>query len=191
LSVSIKTKILASFGGDNLDPDILDMKAGDSFKLLVHRDDEQASYSGVTNMEGMLMVADRAEQFLTQLGYDPSFAAAYAKAYSHKGFQTSFRLKALGEQWNVEEGVTLDIQGINFIEIRADKLMSKDEITARSNSQNKAARVVQPGEEDTVEPTQAGQAQQEQSSTPGDFSSQGGYGAYNPNPSKNDPFAGM
>ena len=126
LSVSLKTKNLASFGAGNTDPDILDMKAGDAITLLVQRDGDD-SFSGMTTLEAFLLVQEKAQTFLIKQGFAKSFANAYAKAYIHKAFQTTFRLRGLGIQWDIDSGVVIDMQAVNYIEVRADKLLPSGE----------------------------------------------------------------
>lgn len=121
LTVRIKTKNLASFGGGNLDPDLLDMRAGDNFELLVHKDNEEASTA--TKVDTFLMLQQKSETFLARLGFDPEFASAYAKTFVDLGFQTTFRSKTIGIGWSPDEGVTIEVEGINYMEVRADRLL--------------------------------------------------------------------
>jgi hypothetical protein len=120
-SVEVVTHNLASFGGDNLDPDVLDMRAGDPFDLLTAQDADQSSY---TETEQQLIA--QTTDYMTGLAYDPGFAAAYAKVYQATvGFQNTFRLKALGIDWDADAGdepaVTLSIHGVNYVEVRLDQ----------------------------------------------------------------------
>lgn len=115
-AVSIKTENLASFGGGNLDPDILDMDTGDSFELKVNRDPG----STATQVEDVLLTPFGAPEFLRFVGYDGKFADLYAKAYNDAGFLTAFKLKSLGVSWDSIDGVSLDIHGINYLEVRMD-----------------------------------------------------------------------
>lgn len=121
LTIDIKTKSLATFGGSNLDPDLLDMKAGDSLEVLVNRDDQDLN--SMTRIETLLLMQDRAQAFMRQLGFDGAFAAAYAKAYTNGGFQTVFRVKTVAVTWDAEEGVGFDIHCINYLEVRMDQTL--------------------------------------------------------------------
>ena len=133
LSVQLKTKNLASFGGGNLNPDILDMKAGDAFTVTVQRDDD-VNYNAISNVEATLLVEDKAASLLKKLGFADEFAEVYAKVYAAKGFQSTFRLHGLGVTWDCENGVELDIAGVNYIEVRAEKLLPKGEEVAPAGS---------------------------------------------------------
>jgi hypothetical protein len=116
LTVGIKTVNLASFGGGNLDPDILDMKAGDTIEVLVNRDEDDTNT--ITTIENVLLAQGRAEEFMRTTGYGPRIAKAYAKAYTDAGFQTRFKVKNLNLNWDIEQSITIDISAVNFIEVR-------------------------------------------------------------------------
>ena len=119
LEIAIKTKNLGSFGGSNLDPDVLDMKVGDTFDLLVNRDPDNVNQ--MTNIELNLTGIGTSAAFMRALGFSDGFADAYATAYTNAAFLTQFKLKGLKVDWNCDTGVSLDLEGINYIEIRADK----------------------------------------------------------------------
>lgn len=125
LTVSLSTVNLASFGGGNADPDLLDMKAGDTIDVQVSREDEV--FNNTPNkIENAMQLQSRAELFLTTVGYSPEFAAAAAKASSDAGFQTLFRVKGCTFKWETDRGVSIDIHAVNYIEVRADKILPKD-----------------------------------------------------------------
>lgn len=132
LTLKVATKNLASLGGGNLDPDILDMRAGDPFELLVNRDPTGPS---VNQIEQFLVVQERAAQFLRDLGFDDGFADAYAKAYGDSGFQTVFRTKTVGIKWSIDDGVAVDLEGMNYITVRADAAFGDDDGSADAASQ--------------------------------------------------------
>lgn len=119
LKVHLQTKNLASFGGGNDNPDILDMRPGDPFELLVARSDDEMST--VNKIEQSLVVQSRAAEFLEQLGFPDEFANAYAKAYTDSGFQQTFRSRKVGLTWSIDEGASIDIEGINYTEVRIDR----------------------------------------------------------------------
>ncbi len=123
--VQVKTKNLASFGGGNLDPDILDMQPGDTFDVQVNRENKE--YSSITNVEQALLIQQRARQYLNQLGYEDDIAKVYAEAYANIGFQTTFRTAQVGIKWDCDVGVEIEVQGRNYLEVRADKSLGADE----------------------------------------------------------------
>jgi len=117
ITLDLKTKNLASFGAGNLDPDILDMRVGDTFELLVAR---ETHFGTSGELEDRLLAS--ASQLMQDLGFDDQLAAAYAKAYVDGGFQTTFRLRQMSVDWDGdEEGVSIDLHGANYVEIRVDQ----------------------------------------------------------------------
>lgn len=138
LAVRVVTKSLASFGGGNLDPDALDMIPGDSVDIEVARTRELTQATAVSDVAEQ--VATRAVDFLRSLGYSAELAAAYARATEGVGLPTTFRVKALGIDWDAEsEGVTIDIEAMNYIEVRADVDLPDDERITPSDVQSAAA----------------------------------------------------
>lgn len=114
VEVVIKTKNLASFGGGNEDPDILDAQAGDNVEILVDRGN--ASTEALTEKR----LLTEASQMLTALGYGEEFANAYAKAYTNAGFQTIYRIKEMSTTGDVTDGVAFEIRAANLIQVRGD-----------------------------------------------------------------------
>jgi hypothetical protein len=117
LAVDVKTDNMGSFGGSNLDPDILDMKVGDTFEILVNRDPDDVN--DLTRIETALTAQGQNAALMVQLGFSQAFANAYARAYTNAGLLTLFKLKSLKIDWG-EDGVTLTVGGINYIEVRAN-----------------------------------------------------------------------
>ena len=111
-----KTKVFASFGGGNLDPDLLDLKAADPIEVLVDR----SSAFVVSEAETELTAEGANEKFLTALGFTPEFARAYSKAYRNAGFQRLFRVREMTVSGDVEEGVNFEIRAVNFIQVRGE-----------------------------------------------------------------------
>src|SRR5271166_914444 len=124
--VNLKTKSLGSFGGQNEDPDLLDMIPGDALDVLVNRDEQE--FNSQAAIETILLLQDRAKQFMVALGYDEQFAQQYAKAYSNTGMQTTFRVKTVSTTWDVEDGVSFDIACINYLEVRMVDTLSSGEL---------------------------------------------------------------
>jgi hypothetical protein len=116
LSWDIKTRDLCSYGGTADDPDLLDMRAGDAFELLIDRGEHHV----VTATEKRLTSFANGGEHLSDLGYSKEFAAAYARAYTSAGFQTLFKLSEMQVEWEIEKGIDITMKGINFVEVRAD-----------------------------------------------------------------------
>ncbi len=116
IEVAIKTVNLASFGGDNEDPDILDIKSGDAVEVLVDR----ASAGTAADTEAKLTAHGANEEHLKGLGYSAEFSAAYAKAYENAAFQRFYRVKEMSTTGDVDAGVAFEIRACNFIQARGD-----------------------------------------------------------------------
>jgi hypothetical protein len=114
--IQLETPNLASFGGDSLDPDVLDMLVGDTFEVLVARDQETDAMSGT---EDDLLA--RGTELMRSLGFDEGFSAAYSNAYTSAGFLTTFRVRQMTQEWDAEEGLNIAIHGVNYLEVRVDQ----------------------------------------------------------------------
>lgn len=122
----MKTDNFASFGGGNTDPDLLDMRAGDPLEILVARDDSRSTPGRV---EGDLAAFSRNVQYMQRLGFDGEFASAYARAYTDAGFPTVYRTRQVVVSGSVEqgEGVSFDVECVNYLEVTSDKSLDGDE----------------------------------------------------------------
>lgn len=120
LTVEVKTNNQSSFGGGNLDPDIFDMKFGDTFEVLTNQNpaDETNTFNFI---ESQLNSAQLNSAYMQSLGFSAQFAEAYAKAYTNVGLQTLFRMKQLKASWNIATGYDFHLVGINYIEARANR----------------------------------------------------------------------
>jgi hypothetical protein len=128
--VEVKTRALGSFGGGNTDPDLLDIRFGDTLELMVNRTDDEVAT--ITLMEKALTAQQRAAELMVNLGFDPQFADAYGKAYANSGFVTQFRTHQVRIDWQVADeggggGVQLTIQAVNYTQVRADKALPQGE----------------------------------------------------------------
>lgn len=130
VKVKLKTKNLGSYGGDNYDPDLLDLHTGDNFQILI---DPAVGYlSGPTQIQSQLQASDLGQAFLSQLGFDADFSKAYAKAYTNVGVQSIYRVRTMQMEWGVDEGVSLDIEGANYVEARVDPNATTGSTTTNS-----------------------------------------------------------
>ncbi len=122
------TKNLGSYGGGNLDPDALDALAGDPIDIRVLRDGDFGNSVQLTD----LATTTRGADFLRELGFSDRFARAYQKAINNIGLQSTFRVKTMGAQFEGQsEGIVLDFELMNYIEVRSDKLLpSGEELSA-------------------------------------------------------------
>jgi hypothetical protein len=130
LESSFSTRNLGSFGGGNLDPDMLDALPGDTISVEINRD-----RFGATIMSIEDRVASEAGSFLQQLGYPKDFADAYERAAKNVGFPTSFRVRKLTFEWSDGDdgGIQIHADVSNYIEVRSDKELPAGEETAAPN----------------------------------------------------------
>ena len=125
LQCEIKTMNLSSFGGGNLDPDFLDMQAGDCFEVLVNRSDDEVNT--LTLIEKAQTIQAKNAVFMQSLGFDSEFAQAYAKAYTDAGFLPQWRLQNMKVTCTSEQGVEISLTGCNYIEVRSDQSLAPGE----------------------------------------------------------------
>lgn len=119
---TISTKNMASFGGGNPDPDILDIQAGDQIELEMHKDlDAPNTVVSIQDAQGA-----RAAEFLIQKGFSKEIADAYGKAKANIFFPTSYRVREMGIDWDVSEGVSIDIEATNYASAARDTLKLPD-----------------------------------------------------------------
>ena len=121
LTGKIVTQNLGSFGGSNTDPDLLDVQAGDSVQVEVQRDEP-----GLATMGGNVN-AGQAASLLEQVGYPSSFAAAYQNTIANVGLPSTFRVRTAAFDWDIEQGVTVDFEVVNYVEVRASKTLPAGE----------------------------------------------------------------
>jgi hypothetical protein len=139
LNLRFQTINLASFGGSNSDPDLLDMQAGDAIDFELQRTPEAPGSAGATQDA----VQSRAASFLTGLGFDSDFAAAYGRALAQVGLTGTYRTRSIGIEWDADAGVNVDIEAVNFLEVRADKaLPAGEEIEPPADTGGAPERVV-------------------------------------------------
>ncbi len=114
IGVVAKTRSFASFGGNNLDPDLLDMKTTDPFEIHVDRGGD----STTSRTEAKAQEYEKIVAHLKALGYRESLATAYAKAYTNAGLQRLYRLREMTVSGDVQEGVSFELHGANFVQVR-------------------------------------------------------------------------
>jgi hypothetical protein len=134
LVVRVKTKNLSSFGGGNADPDLLDIRAGDDFDVLVNREPT----AGATATEESLTGEGSGSELLKRLGYPDALAKTYEQVYLNANIQKTFRVKEAKIGWDSDSGVTIDIAGINYMEARLDR--EKGDVASDPDEDPTAAR---------------------------------------------------
>jgi len=117
LAVTVRTTNLASFGGGNDDPDLLDMKAMDSVEILM---DSSRSFSTGLDMERRLRSREQCEELMRSLGYSAALARGYARAYTAAGFQRIYRVRESTLTWSETEAPRFEIKVVNYVVSRVD-----------------------------------------------------------------------
>lgn len=143
LDVFIRTMDLGSFGGSALDPDLLDCKPGDTVQFEVSDDDATAEQSTVNNIERQQTSASKAAAFMSQLGYSDDFATAYGEARENALMQPYFRVKRMEFSWDIEKGIDIGVQAVNYIEVRGDTLPKGEEIEPSMTSAEARQKLIQ------------------------------------------------
>lgn len=135
LAFKIETRDLASFGGDNEDPDLLDLRDGDAVEVLVARDQSDE----ITRLRG-LSAEDRTAR-LVSLGFPRNLALRYAALLDSAGFQTAFRVREAHFDFSQEDGVKITVDAINYLVVREEhELPAGEEPTSPRTSGQRARR---------------------------------------------------
>jgi hypothetical protein len=116
VEATIVSRNLSSLGGEDIDPDILDAEPGDSIDAITAPTGDEQDFNTIQALASESSVAQR----LTNAGFDPAFASAYAKAYSNQGFPRTFRARTISTKWDNGDGLEIQIGCINYIEVRVD-----------------------------------------------------------------------
>ena len=118
--VSIETKCLASFGGDNLDPDAFDLREGDAMQVQIVRASGPDSPGTVQNMA----LATATE--LVQAGFTQALATAYVQARDSILLPNTFRVRQAAFDFT-DRGVSLKIDVINYVVAAISKPLPQGE----------------------------------------------------------------
>lgn len=143
LDVFIRTMDLGSFGGSALDPDLLDCQPGDTIQFEVTDDDSTAETSTLNDIERQQTSASKAATFMANLGYGPEFSQAYGEARENALMQPYFRVKRMEFSWDIEKGVDIGVQAVNYIEVRGDTLPKGEEIEPSMTSAEARQKLIQ------------------------------------------------
>ena len=121
LGGSISTKNLASFGGDNEDPDLMKLRPGDPIEIRFDASglefypppiSELTNHAGRSEEEEVQAVKER-------LG-DENLARAIVQANRGQSTQQTFRVGNVRYQWNAGSGISVDFDFQNYVEVRSD-----------------------------------------------------------------------
>lgn len=118
---TVETVNLGSFGGDNLDPDVLDLEEGDPVQIEVVRSDTASTVQK--------LAAATADE-LVALGFKSDLAAAYVAARDRIALPNTFRTRQMSTDWSNDKTVVVKIAAVNYVVVSVDKtLPDGEEIT--------------------------------------------------------------
>jgi hypothetical protein len=120
---AISTKSLASFGGNNADPDLLRLRVGDAVELAVDASNLQ-SYPPVVselNQQNSRGFEEQVKALTARIG-DANLARVLVATSrgSVQELQRIFRVADIRYSWNAESGVAIDFDFSNYVEVRYD-----------------------------------------------------------------------
>jgi hypothetical protein len=143
---------LASFGGGNMDPDTLDIQAGDAVQVEIARSNHHRDASVDTTGKIEDENANRAAEYMRERGFSEGFVKAYGRAM-RQGFLSIFRVKTLALNYDAEQGVSFDFETTNFREIRSKDLPKGEEISPPPTDAKPVKVVVEDGAPGAALPT--------------------------------------
>lgn len=143
IELFVRTRDLGSFGGSALDPDLLDCKAGDTIQFEVTDDDGTADTLIQSGIERDLITEAAAALYMRKRGYSEDFSIAYGKARVNAPLQPYFRVKRLEFTWDIEKGIDIGVQAMNYIEVRGDDLPKGEKIDPGETSVEIRKRLIE------------------------------------------------
>lgn len=124
LGGSVKTRALASFGGNNQDPDLLYIRPRDPLTISVDIRPNTAQVPNVSTPAALIDQARssiaRLEQQITQRTGDAVLAkaVAYSSRSAVAELQNTFRVNAVRFDWDIASGVSVSLDFHNYVMAR-------------------------------------------------------------------------
>jgi hypothetical protein len=87
-------------------------------------------YNSLTSLSNQFGSQASTVSYITGLGHSPDFANKAAAAIANMGLPTTFRVNKIGFDWDKEKGIDVDVDLINFIEVRSDQALASGEPAA-------------------------------------------------------------
>lgn len=102
--------------------DLLDMQAGDSIEVLLAAGGQEGEddETSPNTTQSLLQAMSRRQRrdYLIGLGWSESVADKFAQIQESTSLQTIFRVKDMRLKWDNENGVDINVDFINYIEVR-------------------------------------------------------------------------
>lgn len=125
---SIKTRSLASFGGDNLDPDMLRMRPGDGVSISVESRALENRAPAVHPLvdQARMSAFEMMKDLQVRLGVDVNLARVIVATMRNMvlELQNTYRVNTVKFDWDVAHGVTVAFDFHNYIEARNNTVAS-------------------------------------------------------------------
>lgn len=120
LEGNLKTRSLGSFGGSNVDPDLLKLRTGDPLEIGILPTDRTGDEDHGKSFLMDIAAASPAEMAmrLISLGFERKVAAKLAFNYKSGQFPTVFRTQEIRYDWAVDSGISIEIKFLNYIEVK-------------------------------------------------------------------------
>jgi hypothetical protein len=136
---SCSTKDLTSFGGSNGDPDLLSLRPGDAVEILANANapfgnppvvSEVTNQAAMTEMELAKTINDRIN--------DKNAARVLARTLkgSIASLQTTFRVGNVKYSWEAGDGIGIDFDFQNYVELRYDVENTSSPVAATPSSKS-------------------------------------------------------
>ena len=141
LGVSVSTRDLASYGGSNLDPDLLAIKTADVVDIYLDQTEGTGTYAEV---DAAQVSAQTATAYLLRLGYTQEFANAYGKSRSNVYLTHTYYMRTASMEWDKDSGISIDLDLVNYLEIRLDASRGKNVAVNPNTNPNKTTSQQKP-----------------------------------------------
>jgi hypothetical protein len=146
IAISCVTHNFSSFGGGNLDPDILDLKFGDAVQVVFNRED---FYGTLNELQQDLDSVALNSKYMQDAGFPKDFSDAYARAYTNAGFQDKYRVHQVEVSGSApttddDGGVKIELKLVNYVEVTSDAKLAAGEEPTNPTSTSPAAAPLGP-----------------------------------------------
>lgn len=147
LTGSASTKDLASFGGNNEDADLLRLRPGEPVQFQIDSTGVRGQppiVNEVTNLASM-SPEEATDQVAERLGGDRDLAQVIVGTVrgTLKNLQDTFRVGTVRYGWDVDQGIAVDFDFQNYVEVRFDVMKSEAGVPTDSDTTDTRATTPQ------------------------------------------------
>lgn len=119
--VQLETVNIGSFGGGNLDPDLLDIREGDAIRIEILRSETD----DITGRLQNLAIASADE--LVGLGFRREFAEQYVRTREQIQLPTTFRVREARFEMQNSKAIRVSLTAVNYIVAAIEKKLSAEQ----------------------------------------------------------------